>query len=129
MRGLERRLGELERGIGANKITLLMADGTTRMVSSWRLLGMFGEAAASDMKDDTGAVLDSVSDNCLETGNGRMIEAIKVLAAGAAVGQCGATDNGYYRSRRVEQRVGGQRLLPPMPTSGQRRIHQCPSGA
>jgi hypothetical protein len=84
MRGLERRLAELERRLGAHKITLWMLDGTTRMVSSRRLLAMVGEADAGAMKDDTRAVLDSVSDNCLESGNGRMIEAIKALAVGAA---------------------------------------------
>jgi hypothetical protein len=77
-------LAELERRLGAHKITLWMADGTTHMVSSRRLLGMVGAADASDMKDDTRAVLESVADNCWETGNGHMIEAIKVLAAGAA---------------------------------------------
>ena len=84
MSGLERRVAELERRLGAHSATLWMADGTTRMVSSRRLLGMVGEAGAAAMKDDTRAVLDSVSDNCWESGNGHMIEAIKVLAAGAA---------------------------------------------
>ena len=84
MNSLERRLAELERRLGAHRITLWMSDGTTRMVSSRRLLGMVGEVGAGAMKDDTKAVLDSVSDNCLESGCGRMIEVIKALAAGAA---------------------------------------------
>jgi hypothetical protein len=84
MNSLERRLAELERRLGAHRITLWMSDGTTRMVSSRRLLGMVGEVSAGAVKDDTRAVLDSVSDNCLESGCGRMIEAIKALAAGAA---------------------------------------------
>jgi hypothetical protein len=45
---------------------------------------MVGEAGPGVMKDDTRAVLDSVSDNCLESGYGRMIEAIKALDVGAA---------------------------------------------
>jgi len=77
-------LVELERTLGSNNIILWMADGTTRTVSSRRLLSMVGETDAGVMQDDTRAVLDSVSDNCVETGNGRMIEAIKALAAGAA---------------------------------------------
>jgi hypothetical protein len=36
------------------------------------------------MKDDTRAVLDSVSDDCRESGHDRMIEGVKALAAGAA---------------------------------------------
>jgi hypothetical protein len=84
MRGLERRLAELERTLGAHKITLWMSDGSTRMVSSRRLLDMVGETDAGVMRDDTRAVLDSVSDNCLERGHGHMIEVIKVLAGGAA---------------------------------------------
>jgi len=74
----------LERRLGAHKITLWMADGTTRMVSSRRLLGMAGETDADAMKDDTRAVLDSISDDCWESANGRMIEAVKAMAAGAA---------------------------------------------
>jgi len=61
-----------------------MADGTTRMVSSRRLLGMVGEAGTAAMKDDTRAVLASVSDDCLKMGSGYMVQAIKALAAGAA---------------------------------------------
>jgi hypothetical protein len=84
MRGLERRLAELERTLGADKITLWMADGTTRMVSSRRLLAMVGETGRGPIKDDTRAVLDSVSDDCMASGNGRLIECIKALAAGEA---------------------------------------------
>lgn len=84
VRNLVRRLAELERRLGAHSITVWMADGTTYMVSSRRLLDMVGEAGADAMKDDTRAVLDSVSDNCLESGCGRMIEAIKAMAVGAA---------------------------------------------
>ena len=84
MRNLVQRLAELERRGGAHNITLRMADGTIRMVSGRRLLGMVGEAGGDAMKDDMRAVLDSVSDDCVETGHGRMIEVIKVMAAGAA---------------------------------------------
>jgi hypothetical protein len=78
------RVLELERRLGAHKITLWMADATTRVVPSRRLLGMVGEAGTSAMKDDTRAVLDSVSDDCRESGHDRMIEGVKALAAGAA---------------------------------------------
>jgi hypothetical protein len=41
-------------------------------------------ASSGALSADTAAVLDSVSNNCLECGHGRMIEVIKVMAAGAA---------------------------------------------
>jgi hypothetical protein len=82
---LEKRLRELERTMGATAITLRMPDGSTRVVSSRRLLHMVSEFSSSGaLPADTAAVLDSVSDNCLESGCGRMIEVIKALAAGAA---------------------------------------------
>jgi hypothetical protein len=71
--------------MGATAITLWMRDGSTRVVSSRRLLHMVSEFSSSGaLSADTAAVLDSVSDNCLASGNGRMIEVIKVMAAGAA---------------------------------------------
>jgi hypothetical protein len=82
---LDWRLRQLERKMGATAITLQMADGSTRVVSSRRLLYMVSEASSSGaLPADTAAALDSVSDNCLERGHGRIIEAIKALAAGAA---------------------------------------------
>lgn len=82
---LDRRVRELERQMGATAITLRMPDGSTRVVSSRRLLHMVSEASSGGaLPADTAAVLDSVSDNCRESGCGRMIEVIKALAEGEA---------------------------------------------
>jgi hypothetical protein len=81
---LKRRVEELERTIGENNIRLVMPDGSVRLVQAARLLEMGAEAArGAALPADTQAVLDSVADDCLESGNGRMIEAIKAVAAGA----------------------------------------------
>jgi hypothetical protein len=81
---LDKRLRELERQMGLTAITLRMPDGSTRVVSSRRLLHMVSEAADGGvLPADTAAVIDPISDNSRESGHGRMIEAVKALAAGA----------------------------------------------
>jgi hypothetical protein len=59
-----------------------MRDGSVRTVSSKRLLSMVCEVGRGEIKADTQLVLDSVSDDCAETGNGRMTEAIRIAAFG-----------------------------------------------
>ena len=75
--------------MGETAISLTMADGSTKTVISRRWLDMLQELGQGIVAEDTKAVLDSVSDNCLETGNGRMTEVIKVAAFGAAQVEAG----------------------------------------
>ena len=66
--------------MGETAITLRMADGSVRTVSDRRLLAMIDELGQETVADDTRAVLESISDNGQEQGQGRLCELIKVLA-------------------------------------------------
>ena len=81
---LERRVTELEQTRGGDVITLKMLDGGTRRINSKRLLSMVCEVGRGEIKADTQLVLDSVSDDCSETGNGYMTQVIRIAAGGAA---------------------------------------------
>jgi hypothetical protein len=89
MKNLSARVRALEQHFGGDDVRLCMADGSRRTVSSKRWLDMLQELGQGIVAEDTKAVLDSVSDNCLETGNGRMTEVIKVAAFGAAQVEAG----------------------------------------
>jgi nitrous oxidase accessory protein NosD len=78
------RVEALERHFSGGDITLVMPDRTIRTISSRRWLDILAELGQGILAEDTKAVIDSVADNCFETGNGRMTEVIKVMAFGAA---------------------------------------------
>jgi hypothetical protein len=61
-----------------------MPDGGVRTVQARRLIQILWELGDGIVKEDGQAVIESVSDDCFVTGNGHMVELIKVAAFGNA---------------------------------------------
>jgi hypothetical protein len=81
---LKRRVEELESRQVEEVVRLTMPDGSVRTVQARRLIHIFWELGAGIVKEDGRAVLDSVDDDCFVSGNGHMVELIKVAAFSAA---------------------------------------------
>ena len=76
------RLKSLEKVLSVGFITLEMPNGRTKKIRGKRILDMLTEMAQGIIKEDTQAVIDSVTDDCPATGNGHLTEVIKVWHAG-----------------------------------------------
>ena len=85
MKKLGSRLQQLERRMIGGEITCRMAYGVERRVWGRRLPAMLLEMGEGMIREDTQAVLDAVSDNCLEMGHGHMTSVLRVMAAGPVV--------------------------------------------
>lgn len=107
MKNKTARLEAIEAHLAGGDVRLTMPDGSVRTVSSRRWLDMMRELGQGIVAEDTKAVIDSVSDNCLETGNGRMTEVIKVMAY-AEDHQGEGEENGIIDS--VETKIEGRYL-------------------
>ena len=104
---LKRRVAQLEANCGGDDIRLQMPDGATRKVSSRRWLGMMQELGQGIVAEDTKAVIESVSDDCLATGNGRMCEVIKTMAFGAAQVEAGDLIEGTIQVTELDSEGNG----------------------
>lgn len=85
---LKRRLEELEKRMTGGEIRLVMPSGATRTITAKRLVALVGEASRGHFDaEDMRAVFDSSGDNCQETGNGHLVQFIRVLAGARIEGQ------------------------------------------
>ena len=76
------RIEILERKYSDTEISFWMADGSVHKVRSKRLFQMISELVSEGpIGADTMAVIDSVRDNCMELGQGRLPEVMKVIYA------------------------------------------------
>jgi hypothetical protein len=78
----DKRLRELERRMVGNPITLVMRDGTRKLVTVHDWPELFHEMNQGRISPTVQAIQDSVSDNCFESGNGRMTEVVRAFAEG-----------------------------------------------
>lgn len=92
---IESRLRALESKLSIISITLTMSDGTTRQIPADCLLEVMGAGMSQAWAERTGnpvpesrysdvlqLVRDSVNDNSAATGNGELVNLIRVLCAG-----------------------------------------------
>jgi hypothetical protein len=84
LRNLSGRLAALEGHFGGGDVRLTMPDGSVSTVQARRLIHIFWKLGAGIVKEDGRAVIECVSDDCFLSGNGHMVELIKVAAFGAA---------------------------------------------
>jgi hypothetical protein len=78
------RLEAVEAHFVGGDVRLTMPDGGVRTVQARRLIQILWELGDGIVKEDGQAVIESVSDDCFVTGNGHMVELIKVAAFGNA---------------------------------------------
>jgi hypothetical protein len=78
------RLEGLEAHFGGDDVTLTMPNGSVRTVPARRLIHILWELNDGIIREDGRAVIECVSDDCFVTGNGHMVELIKVAAFGEA---------------------------------------------
>jgi hypothetical protein len=101
------RLEAVETHLAGGDVRLTMPDGSARTVSSRHWLDMMQELGQGIVAEDTKAVIESVSDDCLATGNGRMCEVIKTMAFGAAQVEAGDSIEGTIQVTELDSEGNG----------------------
>jgi hypothetical protein len=87
MNNLHTRLAKLEAKLKDNAITIQMADGSSRRVYVRRLMQIVPEVFSGIVKEDTRDILDCVSSNCVEAGEGHLVELIQVVGESHRAGE------------------------------------------